>query len=109
MWTTISTCAWLAAVASLDTTCMLHQNLCRGADSRMVRLVAWLEAIGALSNEAVKAQLTAPRNASKMAKQIVFYAFLNAREGVFRVMRWAWCGAFERRSWCCGLRSQTRG
>ena len=45
---------------SVWTTCMLHKTLSSGADSRMARLVAWLEAVGELSNEEVKAHLTAP-------------------------------------------------
>ena len=99
VWTTFSSCVWLAAVASLDTTCPLNQNLCLGADSRMAMLVAWLEAIGALSNEAVKAQLTASRNAITVAKQIV-YAVLDAQTylvGSPSEAGYGYCGACTRR------------
>ena len=65
---------WILAATSMDTTCLFHQNLCRGGNANMAGLVGWMAAIEALS--AIKDHLNDPNATEyKSDKQIIFAAF----------------------------------
>lgn len=62
------------ATTSMDTTCLFHQNLCRGGNGNMAGLVGWMASIEALS--AIKGHLNDPNSTLYQSdKQIVFAAF----------------------------------
>ena len=62
----------ILATTSMDTSCLFHQNVCRGGNANMAGLVGWMAAIEALSR--IKDVLN-EANITKMDKQIVFAAF----------------------------------
>ena len=64
----------ILATTTMDTTCLFHQNVCRGGDANMAGLVGWMASIGALSK--IKGHLNDPNSTEyKSNKQIVFAAF----------------------------------
>ena len=61
---------FIIATATMDTTCLFHQNICRGGDGYIAGLIGWMAAIEALSH--IKYHI---RNNSNINKQIIFMVF----------------------------------
>eukprot|EP01083_Nonionella_stella_P000200 626_1 len=61
----------IMAITSMDTTCLFHQNICRGGNANMAGLVGWMASMEALSK--IKHVLNNDNQTTH--KQIIFAAF----------------------------------